>query len=320
MSNSKLYSRREFIKLSSLALAAMPVSNIANPLLPFTQPASDDLKIFIFSKSLQFLDYNDMCSAAKEIGFDGVDLTVRPKGHVLPENVEEQLPKVTEIMKTYNLDPSLITTNVKDSQNPIDKKVLEVATKLGYNYYRTGWYKYSDETNIIESSKIYDQNLVELAKLNKELGITGCYQNHSGHNFGSSIWELNQTLTKLSPTYMGNQFDIMHATIEGGINWELGLALIKDRINSIVIKDFKWEKVNGTWEVIKTPLSEGMVNFTKYFSLLKRYNINVPVSVHFEYDLGGAEHGKNPTMPQKEIFNKMKKDISFIRTTWANTK
>jgi hypothetical protein len=33
-----------------------------------------------------------MAKAATEIGFDGVDLTVRPKGHVLPDNVEKDLP------------------------------------------------------------------------------------------------------------------------------------------------------------------------------------------------------------------------------------
>jgi len=34
-----------------------------------------------------------------------------------------------------------------------------------------------------------------------------------------------------------------------------------------------------------------MVDFGRYFSLLKKYDINVLVSLHLEYDLGGSEHG-----------------------------
>jgi L-ribulose-5-phosphate 3-epimerase len=43
--------------------------------------------VYIFSKHLQFLGYEDMAQAAAEIGFDGIDLTVRPGGHVPPETV-----------------------------------------------------------------------------------------------------------------------------------------------------------------------------------------------------------------------------------------
>jgi len=47
--------------------------------------------------------------------------------------------------------------------------------------------------------------------------------------------------------------------------------------------------------------------------LLKKYKINVPISIHYEYDLGGAEHGKIPRMSKEKILEKMKKDIEFIK-------
>ena len=48
---------------------------------------SEAFKISIFSKHLQWLDYNGMAKVLSEIGFEGTDLTVRPGGHVLPERV-----------------------------------------------------------------------------------------------------------------------------------------------------------------------------------------------------------------------------------------
>ena len=44
-----------------------------------------------------------MAAVAKEIGFDGVELTVRPKGHVLPENARRDLPKAVAAIKEHGL-------------------------------------------------------------------------------------------------------------------------------------------------------------------------------------------------------------------------
>lgn len=315
-----MHTRRNFVKLSAMgALASTSTFSLANSLLEPDYSSDSDLKVFIFSKHLQFLDYKGMCEAAKEIGFDGLDLTVRPKGHVLPKNVEEDLPRATEAMKSFDLLPLMLSTNVSDANNPLDRKVLEVASQQGYKYYRPDWYRYNDEQTIEDSLEIFSEKIEGLAQLNKSLNISGSYHNHSGHFMGSSIWDLSQILKGIPPLQMGCQYDIMHATVEGGKNWEIDFRLIKDQINSLVVKDFVWGKVDGKWKPVFKPMGEGMVDFNKYFSLLKKYKINVPVSIHIEYDLGGAEHGGVPTIDKKEIFKKMKKDLLFVREMWENT-
>lgn len=69
--------RREF--LSSTA-AAVSTAATAAPVKP---------PVCIFSKHLAQLDWAALGAKAREMGFDGIDLTVRPKGHVLPERVAE---------------------------------------------------------------------------------------------------------------------------------------------------------------------------------------------------------------------------------------
>ena len=57
-----------------------------------------------------------------------------------------------------------------------------------------------------------------------------------------------------------------------------------------------------------------MVDFKQYFESYKTLNIEGPVSIHYEYDLGGAEHGnRNPTMSLNEINKHLKKDIVFLK-------
>ena len=311
--------RRSFIKQSALSATGLLLSpNVFSaPAAPNIQAKTNYLQVNIFSKHLQFLNYRNMSEAAKEMGFDGVDLTVRPKGHVLPENVTRDLPLATEIMKSYDLLTKMLSTNVLDIKNPVHIKILETASQLGYQYYRPDWIRYNFEEDVQKTLDLARRRFNDLSEINKRFGISTSYHNHSGYFFGSAIWDLHHVLENLSPDQMGSQYDIMHAIVEGGKNWEISFNLIKPYINTIVVKDFVWRKKADRWTIFYTPLGEGMVDFNKYFSLLKKNNINVPMSLHVEYDLGGAEHGAKPTITQKEVFSRIKKDLEFIRHTWA---
>ncbi|WP_117881008.1 sugar phosphate isomerase/epimerase family protein [Aureibaculum luteum] len=316
-SDSTNYSRREFAKLSALGLASIPLLSFQNGLEKIDSSMATPLNVHLFSKHLQFLNYNDMSAAAVEMGFDGIDLTVRPKGHVLPENVKEDLPKAVEAMKKHGLQPKMMSTNVWDANITVQKTVLETASTLGFTNYRTNWLKYPEDISITESQALYGRQAKDLEILNEKLGLIGGYQNNSGMNVGAPIWDLLPILEATNGKFMGSQYDIRHAVVEGGECWELGLRRIKPLINSIVIKDVKWGVVDGKWEPINVPLGEGMVDFKLYFSLLKKYEINVPVSLHVEYDLGGAEQGLDKiTMPQKEVLRRIKKDLVYLQEAW----
>ncbi|WP_276167831.1 sugar phosphate isomerase/epimerase family protein [Zobellia alginiliquefaciens] len=319
MAKNKTYlNRRNFIKKSSSVALAVPLMPLANPFNLKYKPLNKGLQVHLFSKHLQFLDYDEMAKVASEIGFDGLDLTVRPKGHVLPENVARDLPKAVVAMKKHGLKSTMITTNVLDGKNVTDRQLLETASGLGVSHYRTGWLSYPEDRNIEASQKIYRKLFSDLESVNENLDLVGCYQNHAGNHVGAPIWDMPPILPSSESKYMGCQYDIRHAVAEGGLSWELDLRLIAPYIRSIIIKDFKWGMKEGKWQPINTPLGEGMVNFTRYFSLLKKYKINVPVSLHLEYDLGGAEHGASEiTINREEVYAKMKKDLVFLRDTWS---
>lgn len=276
-----------------------------------------DLEIHIFSKHLHFLDYRDMAKAASDLGFNGVDLTVRPGGHVEPENVRQDLPKAVEAVNQAGLLHRMITTAVDNARDETDRNVLTTAAEYGIEYYRMNWLRYDPDRSMPESVQMFQSRIRELGELNHDLGIVGCYQNHAGTMAGAAIWELYQMLEEADPAGMGVQYDIRHATVEGGLSWENGLQLIQPQIRTIVLKDFKWQQSNGKWEIINTPIGDGMVDFTRYFRLLKKYNIQVPVSVHFEYPLGGAERGFSELDVEKNVVYKaMERDLATIRKLW----
>lgn len=171
------FSRREFTKLSATALAGIPLLSFKNSLDIFSTK-KEDFKVHLFSKHLQFLNYNNMAEAAAEIGFAGLDLTVRRKGHVLPENVKDDLPKAVEAMQKFGLKPKMMSTNVWNVDDVTNRTVLETASQLGFSHYRTDWLKYPADKEITTSQKLFGKQAKELEKLNKKLGLIGGYQNH----------------------------------------------------------------------------------------------------------------------------------------------
>ncbi|MFD2572831.1 sugar phosphate isomerase/epimerase family protein [Spirosoma soli] len=307
-------SRRRFLKQSLLAAGALPL--VSAPFAATAQP-SQLPKFHIFSKHLQFLNYADAASVAAELGFDGVDWSVRPNGHVLPERVETDLPKAVEALKRAGLSPLLMTTAVGDSTDATDQRLLKTTAALGFRYYRMNWYRYLPNQSMPEALRMYEEKMIGLGKLNKELNLIGCYQNHAGELVGASVWELWQMLKNADLQHTGVQYDIRHATVEGGLSWKNGLRLLRPHIKTIVLKDFRWAKLNGRWAVENTPIGEGMVDFTSYFKLLKQYDLNVPVSVHLEYPLGGAENGATSlSIDKKVVFEAMKRDLRKLKALW----
>ncbi|MPR34935.1 sugar phosphate isomerase/epimerase family protein [Salmonirosea aquatica] len=307
-------SRRDFIQKAALTAGALPF-------LSFSDTSASSVAalppIIVFSKHLQFLDYQEMAEKAKEIGFDGIDLTVRPGGHVLPERVKTDLPKAVEAIKKAGLQPLMMTTAVEDAQGT-DEVVLRTAAEQGIKYYRMNWYKYNENESMPASLEKFQKQVAALSQLNSKLGLIGCYQNHAGKLIGASVWELYQLLQKANTEYMGLQYDIRHATVEGGMSWENGLRLLHSYIKVLAIKDFVWAQEKGKYVVKNVPLGEGMVDFTIYFQLLKKYGVQVPISMHYEYDLGGAEHGsKTPSVDKQVIYDAMKRDLKKVKELWT---
>jgi len=306
-------SRRELLAGAAAGLAATPLAGIAKRSL---HPTKKRFQICIFSKYLQWLDYDGMAKTTTELGFDGVDLTVRRKGHVLPERVEDDLPKAVEAIKAAGIEPLMIVTDINDPDDTKTERVLKTASTLGIKYYRLGHYVYPEDRSITDTLKEVKPKLRDLAAMNKHFNIHGACQNHAGSRYvGSPIWDLWELIRDLDPKYMGCQFDIRHATVEGGQAWPLHLRVMSKHISSLAVKDFRWEKRNNKWRTINCPLGEGAVDYIGYLQLLKKLSIVGPVSVHYEYDLGGANRGATKlTMEKGKVLTAMRRDLEFLKT------
>jgi len=307
-------SRRQFMATAAAAGMSLSVPGLRQTAIGSTPEKKDKTRICIFSKHLQWLDYDAMAETAAEIGFDGVDLTVRPGGHVLPERVEEDMPRAVEAVKKAGLRVDMITTRITSATHEHTEPILRTAQRLGVGYYRMGYLKYDDKLGVAQSLEALKPRFRDLAALNEQFQIHGAYQNHSGARVGGPVWDIWYLLDDLDPRWMGCQYDIRHATVEGGYSWPLGLNLLAKRIKITAIKDFRWAKINGKWKLENCPLGEGMVDFESYFKLAKQNDISATISLHFEYPLPHVSEKNTSAQEQrKRTIVVMQKDLQKLR-------
>ena len=294
----------------------------AAPLAAFGA-ASQPLKIAVFSKHLQFLKDEDLASVAQDLGFDGIDLTVRPGGHVEPAQVATALPRLVEIIHKKGLQTPMVTTEIREATSEAEL-LLKTCAKLGIRYYRWGGIKYTDGSSPQDQLAAWKPKIRALAELNQKLGVCGMYHTHSGPGqLGASIWDLHVLFDGMSKESIGINYDIGHATIEGGLGgWIASTKLTgAGGMRGLAVKDFIWTKGPKGWEAKWCPLGEGMVKFPQFFALLAKTNFNGPVQVHYEYPLGGADKGNTTlTMDRSKIFEFMKKDVVLLKKWMAEAK
>ncbi len=311
-------SRRKFLQEMAALGLTIPVSSMARE-VSFPEISLNEKQkpgpLCVFSKHLQFLDYEEMADAAAEIGFDGVDIPVRPGGHVLPENVERDLPKAVRAVEKAGLRVPMITTAISDADDERTIAILETAASLGVRYYRPNWFGYDFEKGIIPSLDFWKKRVEKLAELNRKSGINASYQNHAGLHVGAAIWDLWYMLNDVDPRAFGIQYDIRHATAEGGLSWPVTLQLVTPLISTLVVKDFYWGKRNGEWKLINVPLGKGMVDFKKYFQSVVKLGIGGPVSVHFEYPMTDRPADELSKKEEKrQVVANMKRDLNTLRS------
>jgi hypothetical protein len=98
--------RRDFIA-TGLAAAILPKTDFL-----FAEPIAG-MEISVFSKTLHWIkDYSTLANTVAEMGFDGIDLTVRPEGHVLPERIETDLPKAVLAAQKAKIKIPLMVTSI----------------------------------------------------------------------------------------------------------------------------------------------------------------------------------------------------------------
>jgi sugar phosphate isomerase/epimerase len=301
MNSPAQLTRRDFLAttaLTGLALASGPVSTLAQA------APQRRFKIAGISKVFQDLDFEKFADAVAEVGWDGIECQVHPKGQVKPERAPDDLPRLAEALKKRGKEIALIGTDIHNAAEPHAEKVLRTAAKLGIQRYRLGTWAYARERPVLDTLKEIQAELRDLVALNKELGLNAGFQNHSNEfHVGVAVWDVWTIIKDLDLKHIGIYFDVSHAIVGAGRSWPVQARMMEPYYTAVIVKDFTVQVANKKWDVQRAALGEGMLD-KPFFQSLKQSSYAGPISLHDEYERGVS----------KEKIAGMQKDLRVLKS------
>ena len=257
--------------------------------------------VCLYSRVLIKVGYIDLPPIVQALGFDGVDLSVEPGGHVLPEKADYTLMPALEAFTGIGLDVPMLTTALTSYQQPDAEEVLGLATYIGVPFFRPGHQKFTGSVQIEMQLPLVQRDVAGLAQLARATKMAMGIQNYLDGAEGAAVADINRVIQPIDPHWAGYDFDVAYATREGGAGFDAPLGIALPRLKMVTARDFKWEESSsGARQAKPCPLGDGVVDFSKFFGLLARARFAGPISLPVDH---------SPTGEVEAI----RHDLAFVR-------
>jgi sugar phosphate isomerase/epimerase len=283
-------------------------------------PAAQTPGFHLFSKSFQWLDFDQLAEFAAAAGLQGIEYTVRPKGHIEPERVGTDLRRAVAAARKQGLTCKMMVTAITGSDTPYAENVLKTAADCGLSLYRTGYYYYDDKTVPDQQLETFKTQLGSLEKLNTRLSMTAGYQVHRTVGkrvfFGAVVWDLYAVLKTFDPQFFSCQYDLFHAFSETSGSWRTTLQLMAPYIRSLCHKDFLRHASQG---IICCPAGEGIVPWKEYVARCKEWKTDQALkSIHCEHEILSKEEQNLPFAEKyKRALQRTQHEVNFFKGIWS---
>lgn len=326
---NKQVSRREFLSSATALVGAVPLS--AELLTPEGATARKLFRgtLCFFSKPVPQLNWRELAQNAKSAGFDGIDLTVRRGGHVLPERAATDLPQAVAQIRDAGIEVPMITTELLEADDPTAEPIMSTASRLSIPYLKPGYYPYLPgyygtrfidhrRIDVLKALDVAGQKFRGLVTLAEKHRIQVGYHNHP-YFIGAPIWDIFRIIEPLDPRWCGFYFDLCQATMDGGVSgWKISADLVMPRLKMVAVKDFVWKEVAPHRSQFKVcPLNQGMSDWKEFLHTLAQSDFHGPVSLQQEYVVPSATDRQGialsrATVPQ--VMAAAKENLGYLKS------
>ncbi|MFO0891078.1 MAG: TIM barrel protein [Isosphaeraceae bacterium] len=298
-----MQTRRSMIRASLGAAGTLAATGTAARIEP------EGRRFALFTKHLLGLSPERLADTLAALGVEEIEAPIRPGGHVEPARVADDLPRFAEVLKQRGVAITTLASGINAvSREQHTETVLRTARALQIPRFRMNWYTYDLKQPIWPQLDAVRPRLKELVALSKEIGILPCYQNHSGKTYvGAPVWDMALLMRDYPREELAWCFDVMHATIEGGLSWPIETSLALDHIAVVNFKNFAWQGKQQK----DVPLREGVVG-KDTVDLLKSLGYRGPITLHVEY----LEHEPRNEGYYPRAFEATSRDLETLRSWW----
>jgi sugar phosphate isomerase/epimerase len=269
-----------------------------------------------FTESFQSWPIPKVCAKFREIGLDGLDLTVRPGGHIQPENAAKELPGAVQAAKDDGVRISMLSTAINDADATAES-ILASCAELGIDRVKLGYYSYSEFGKLLEQIGGVQTKLERVVELAKKYNVLPCVHIHSGPTIPSGGALAYLLIREFKPDEIGAYVDPMHMTIEGGNDgWRQGLDLLAPWIAISSFKNCIWTNTGRDkfgqerWRSIKCPVADGIAPIPDYVAALRKLDYHGLFTLHSEY----CDSNSWKNLSTDECLEQTKRDLIYVKS------
>ncbi len=153
----------------------------------------------------------------RRIGVDGLDLTVRPGGHIEPEDAKTALPKAAQAARDVGLEIMMLTTGITTTDRHAEE-ILATCNKLGIDRIKLGYYgsgRFGRFGKLGREMSDVRRRLDGAVKLAAKYGVRPRVHVHSGETIPSNGFLLHQMIRDIPPDRIGAFLDSYHMRMTG---------------------------------------------------------------------------------------------------------
>jgi sugar phosphate isomerase/epimerase len=223
-----------------------------------------DFTFSVFTKPWK-APLGELGTFVKGLGFDAIELPVRPGYQVLPENVERDLPKAAKQLADCGVGIASIA-------GPTDEKTIAACAAAGVPIIRV-MVRVGKEGYMATEARAqaeYEALIPLLDKYQVQIGV----QNHCDE-FVANASGLLHLMERFDPRYVGAVWDPAHCALNGE-DPELAADILWSHLCMVNLKNAFWERRTGPeaevaeWRVYWTTGRHGMASWPRVAAELKR--------------------------------------------------
>jgi sugar phosphate isomerase/epimerase len=237
----------------------------------------------VFTKPWPMLSLPALGKFVSELGLDGVELPVRPKFQVVPENVMD-LPRVAKILAEFGV-------RIYSVAGPTDEATMAACAEAGVSTIRV-MAGIGPAEDYLEAEDRLRREYDSLLPLLEAYGVRLGVQNHYGR-FVANALGLRRILEHYDPKHIGAVWDAGHEALEGTAP-DLALDAIWSHLCMVNLKNAYWKRTTGPeavyaeWSVYWTTGQHGLASWPRVIQELKEREYDGVVCLTAEYSDKGA--------------------------------
>lgn len=257
-------------------------------------------ELAVFTKPWKALPLPDLARRIQALGFDLIELPVRPGFQVEPDNIERGLPAAVKLLGEHGVRVLNVTADM-----PLDdERLYSACAEAGIGMNRVMFWQREMDYWAAESEarRQLDAALPLCEKYDFQLGI----QNHSGRFVPVNEMGMHHLVKDYNPRYVAAVWDPAHNALEG-MNSDSALDVLAPYLCVVNLKNAYWRRVSGPeaeiaeWKIYWTSGAQGRASWAQVIAKLKAIGYEGPICFSAEYS------------DEERVDELIVKDLAFAR-------